>query len=302
MLPYFAITEKPGYSPLNEHLVARLAKKKTAIFCYLIDEITERVFASAENLRLVAQCAVGYDNIDVGAAGRHNVKVTNTPGVLTEATADAAWALIMAVTRHIVPADRFVRRGQFQGWRPNLFLGTGIQEKTLGIVGLGRIGLALACRAKTFGMKILYTATRSHPEAAQALDATYCALEVLLKYSDIISLHVPLTEHTRHLIGPREISMMKPNAYLINTARGPIVDERSLVRALKKGRLAGAGFDVYEHEPRLTPGLEKLSNVVLLPHIASATVETRLKMAHLAADNLIAYAQGRQPPNWVNRF
>jgi len=244
---------------------------------------------------------VGYNNVDVKAATGRGVPVTNTPGVLTETTADLAFTLILSVARRVAEGDRMVREGRFQFWAPFLFLGTEVTGKTLGIIGMGRIGKAVARRASGFAMRVLYyNQNRVSPSEEKEFHAEYADMKTLLASADFVSLHVPLNEKTRHLIGSAELALMKPAAFLINTSRGPVVDESALVSALKSGVIAGAGLDVYENEPALAPGLAELTNTVLLPHVGSATLETRTKMAMMATDNLIAGLTGRKPPNLVN--
>lgn len=276
-------------------------KEVEALICLLSVRITEEIMAAAPRLRIIANYAVGFDNIDVNAATKRHIYITNTPGVLTEATADLTWAALLALTRKVVPSDAFVRAGQFQGWHPTMFLGTDLFGKTLGIIGMGKIGQAVARRAAGFGMNVIY-----HDHALQGdinlglISAKVVGLEDLLRESDFVSLHTPLTTETRYLLNEDRLRLMKPTAYLINTARGPVVEERALVENLKNGKLAGAALDVYEHEPQLTPGLSALENVVLLPHLGSATVETRLQMAQMVAENIHAALQGKVPPNAVN--
>jgi len=259
----------------------------------------ELLEAAGPGLRVVANFAVGYDNIDLEACRRRGVRVTNTPGVLTDATADLAWALILATARRVVEGDRLVRSGQWRGWAPLQLLGLQLTGATLGLVGAGRIGTAVGLRSVGFRMNVLYV--DDHPSVAleEQVGARRVSLGELLPVVDILSLHVPLTPQTRHLMGPRELAAMKPTAILINTARGPVVDEAALVEVLRSGRLAGAGFDVYEHEPRLTPGLAELPNVVLLPHLGSATTATRHRMSQMVAENVLAVLAGREPPNPV---
>jgi len=276
-----------------------------AILCLLSETIDAQVMdAAGPCLRVISNMAVGYDNIDVPAATARGIIVTNTPDVLTDATADLAWALILAVARRVLEGDRFVREGHFRAWSPFMLLGRLVAGATLGIVGMGRIGQAVARRALGWNMKVLYVRQRgplSSQEIPPGADWECCAtLEELLARSDIVSLHVPLTDKTRHLIGERELALMKPGAFLINTARGPVIDEAALVRALQEGRLGGAGLDVYEREPELTEGLDELLNVVLLPHLGSATVETRSRMAELAARNAVAAIRGERIPHVVN--
>lgn len=271
------------------------------LLCMLSDAVDNVVLDRAPNLKVVSNCAVGFDNIDVEAATRRGILVTNTPGVLTNATADLAMALMLSVGRRVVEGDRRVRIGAFRNWAPFKFLGHEISGKTLGIIGLGRIGKAVARRAKGFEMPVVYYHRHRLPsDQEQALGVTYLPLEQVLSQADFVSLHVPLTPETHHLIGARELSRMKQGAYLINTARGPVVDEKALLSVLQEGKIAGAGLDVYEDEPRLTPGLVDLENVVLLPHVGSATVETRQRMAEMAADNLLAGLAGQKPPNCLN--
>jgi len=274
---------------------------RDGVLCLLTDKIDEEVFeAAGPQCKIFANYAVGYDNVQVEAATRRGIMITNTPGVLTETTADLAWALIFAAARRIVEADAFFRTGQWQGWGPLQFLGHDIYGATLGIVGAGRIGSAVARRAIGFGMRVLYADTQENVELEERLGAKRVELDELLRESDFVSLHVPLTEQTRHLIGNRELRLMKRTAYLINTSRGPVVDEAALVSALREGLIAGAGLDVYENEPAPAPGLTELPNVVCLPHLGSATEATRSKMATMAATNLVAGLRGERPPNLVN--
>ncbi|MFO0706004.1 MAG: D-glycerate dehydrogenase [Nitrospira sp.] len=269
-----------------------------AVICTLTDRIDDTLLATAARLKIVANYAVGYNNIDVPAAARRGIVVTNTPDVLTDATADLTWALILAVTRRVVEGDRWVRTGTWPGWAPTQMLGLDVTGKTLGIVGMGRIGQAVALRAQGFRMPVLYAAHRSieHPADARW---THAPLQEVLASADILSLHVPLTETTRHLIGQRELATMKPSSVLINTARGPVVDEAALLTALRNGTIAGAGLDVYEREPAIQAGLEGLSNVVLLPHLGSATQDTRIKMGMICVENVGAVLAGRPPLNPV---
>jgi glyoxylate reductase len=273
---------------------------RDALLTMLADRIDEALLdAAGPQCRCVANYAVGYDNIDVPAATRRSVIVTHTPGVLTETSADTAWALLMSVARRVVEADRFVRSGQWDGWGPLQYLGHDVHGATLGIVGAGRIGSAMARRGFGFGMTVLYVSRSDKPELDK-LGARRVELDELLSASDFVALHVPLTDATRHLIGAAQIARMKPSAYLINAARGPVVNEAALVDALRAGRIAGAGFDVYEHEPQLTPGLAALDNVVLLPHLGSATTATRTRMAMLAAGSIVEVLAGRVPANALN--
>lgn len=271
------------------------------------DRITCSMLSNARNLRIISQMIVGFDNIDIECATRLGVYVTNAPGIISEATADFTWALILATARRVVEADNYVRWGEWfrdrTPWHPLMFLGTLVYGKTLGIIGFGAIGRAVARRAKGFGMKILYyDIVRAPKEVEEELSAEYRDLESLLKESDIITIHTPLTKETYHLVNDERLKLVKKGVILINAARGPIVDTNALVRALSEGRIAGAGLDVFEEEP-LPPNhpLTMFKNVVLAPHIASATYESRLEMASKAAENLIAFAEGKVPPNLVNK-
>src|SRR5438874_11678004 len=263
--------------------------------------LTDEIMAAAPHLRVVANYAVGYNNVDLAAATRRGVLVTNTPGVLTEATADLAFALLLAVARRVVESDRFLREGKFKGWKADLLLGSDVYGRVLGIIGFGRIGQAMARRGLGFNMSILYSdARRVSPEVESQLRAQYVPLDELLRKADYVSVHADLNAQTRHLIGERELRLMGSEHYLINAARGPIVDEAALVRALREGWIKGAGLDVYEHEPRLANGLADCPNTVLLPHLGSATVTARNGMASTAARNMIEALEGRVPPNLVN--
>lgn len=284
----------------REELLERV-KGAHGLLTLLTEKIdAELMDAAGPQLKVVANMAVGYDNIDVEAATARGILVTNTPGVLTHATADHAWALLFAVARRIPEAERFLRSGKFKAWGPLMFLGADIVGRTLGVVGAGRIGQAMALKSRGFDMKVLYTDEVPNQTLEKELGARRVSLEELLQNSDFVSLHVPLLPSTRHLINAERLNLMKKTAYLINTSRGPVVDEAALVEALKNGVIAGAGLDVFENEPQVHPGLLELENVVLTPHIASATVETRAKMATMAAQNLIDALQGKVPQNLVN--
>jgi glyoxylate reductase len=281
--------------------IKKALKEAHALLCLLTDPVDEELLSNAPNLRIVANMAVGYDNIDLKAASRHGVMATNTPGVLTETTADLAWALILGVARRLTEADVFTRKKKFSGWEPMMFLGGDVHGKTLGIVGFGRIGHAVARRAAGFGMKVLYTdEIRASASIEKKLKAGYVPLGKLLRESDFVSLHVPLTKSTRHLIGTSQLKLMKKTAYLINTSRGPVINEAALVKALKGGIIAGAGLDVYENEPAMEKDLASLPNTILLPHIGSASIETRTKMALMAAENIVQALSGKKPPNLLN--
>lgn len=265
----------------------------------LVDRIDAEVFDSNPRLKLVANYAVGYDNIDVREATKKKVPVSNTPGVLTETTADLAWTLIMAVARRLVEADHFMRTGKYTSWAPMLLLGQDVNGKVLGVVGLGRIGYAVARRAMGFNMRVLYTDVERKPYDSE-VGANYVDMETLLREADFVTLHPFLDKGSRHLIDDRELKMMKRTAYLINTSRGPVVNEKALVKALKEGTIAGAGLDVYEREPEMEPELGRLANVVVLPHIASATIETRTAMGMIVVRNTLAVLRGEKPPTCVN--
>lgn len=293
------LLSRDGPPPRKKLLVA--LPRHEALLCLLTDRIDEEVISRNPNLKIIANYAVGFDNIDVAAATKAGIPVTNTPGVLTETTADFAWALLMSCARRIPEADRYTRAGKFRWWGPLLLLGQDVYGKTMGIVGFGRIGQAVAKRAKGFGMRILYhDVNRATPLAEQETGASFVPLADLLRESDFVSLHVNLTPQSRHLIGEKELRLMKPTAILVNTSRGPVVDEKALVRVLKERRIFAAGLDVYENEPKLAPGLARLPNVVLAPHIASASEETRGRMAEIAAKNILERLAGGRPPNVVN--
>ncbi len=296
-----AITVNPHDRPASRNELEKAVEGIDGLLCLLTDTIDEALLAKSPRLKVISNYAVGYDNIDLESCSKRKIAVTNTPGVLTEATADLAWALLMAAARRLVEADRYVREGRFKSWGPMLFLGREVNDKTLGVVGLGRIGRAVARRAGGFNMRVLYHGRhRVGAEEEYNLGVEYKPFEQLLKEADYISLHVPLNEETRHMIGAKELKLMKSSAILVNTSRGPVIDEKSLVRALKRNEIGGAALDVYEHEPVPAPGLTELPNAVLAPHIASATTETRTKMAVMAAENLLAGLKGEKIPNLVN--
>ena len=280
----------------REDLLALVAGAD-AVLTLLHDRVDEELLeAAGPQLRCVANVAVGYDNVDVAAAARRGVVVTNTPGVLDDATADLTLALLLAAMRRVAEGDRLVRSGRPWTWGMHFMLGSDLRGKLLGIVGLGGIGRKVAERARAFGMRIAYHSRHpAPPEVEAALGAERMRLEQLLAGADVLSLHCPLTPETRHLIGPDELAAMKPGAVLVNAARGPVVDEAALARALAAGEIAAAALDVYEHEPRVEPGLLELENVVLSPHLGSATVETRTAMAELAARNAISVLRGQGP-------
>ena len=282
------ISDFDGVLP-REQLLQKV-KGADAVLSLLTDKINAEFFdAAGPQLKIVANYAVGYDNIDIKAAAEQNVIITNTPEVLTESVAEHTIALIFAISRRIVESDQFMRDGKYFGWAPMMFLGNDLVNKTLGLVGLGRIGTAVVERIKDgFNMKILYYDVKRNEELEKKYNLEYRDLDSLLKESDFISIHVPLMPTTRHLIGEPQFKMMKKTAYLINTSRGPVIDEKALVAALKSGEIKGAALDVYEEEPKMASGLAELPNTVLTPHTASATEETRSAMAELAAKNIIA--------------
>ncbi len=300
MLSAYEVTIHPTDTALKPPQLGEACREAAGMLCVGV-KVNEEVLHLAPHLKVVANCAVGYDNIDLAACTRRGIVVTNTPGVLTDATADLAFALLLAAARRVVELDKAVRAGEWQRWEFSAFWSSEVHHKTLGIWGFGRIGQAVARRARGFGMKTLYYSRHRVAESIELeFEAKYVDRETLLRDSDFISLHVPHSAETQHLIGAKEFALMKPSAFLINTARGKIVDEAALVEALKSQRIAGAGLDVFEHEPHLHPELPLLENAVLLPHVGSATAETRLKMATCAADNLLAVLEGRRAPNVVN--
>lgn len=282
----------------EDELIDILSEADAAV-TMLSDPLTRKVLQSNPNLRVVANYAVGTNNIDLEAARELSIVVTNTPGVLTDATADLTWALILAVARHVVAGHEMVRDGRFTGWHALMLLGTSLRSRQLGIVGMGRIGHAVAERARAFGMSVVYSSRSRHLDSEQQHGSVRMPLSELLQTSDVVSLHCPLTPETRHMIDARAIATMKPGAYLINTARGPLVDEAALATALEKGQIRGAGLDVYEFEPEVEPRLRNLANVVLLPHLGSATEETREEMARMVATDIMAFFRGARPRNVV---
>jgi len=292
---YWAKPERP---PREE--VLRRVKDKEGLICLLTEKINDELLRAAPKLRIAANVAVGFDNIDVAACTKRGVVATNTPGVLDETTADFAWTLLMAVARRLGEGEALARSGNWKGWDLDQLVGTDVWGKTLGIVGFGRIGRAVARRASGFQMKVVYTdAVHATSEMEKELKAEFREMNALLAESDFISVHVPLLPETRGLFDAPKFHRMKPAAFVINTSRGPVVDEAALVAALESGKIAGAGLDVYENEPFIHPGLKR-ANVVLTPHIASASLETRTKMAFMAAENVVALFQGRRPANVLN--
>jgi glyoxylate reductase len=287
--------------PLAQEELINKVRGKDGLLCLLTDDINDTVLGASSQLKVVANVAVGYNNIDVQAATRRKILITNTPGVLDNTTADFTWCLLLASARRLAEAERYARAGKYTGWGIMLLCGEDIFGKTLGVCGLGRIGRGVAKRAQGFEMRILYTdAVRAPAEVEQELGAQFVDKEMLFRESDFVTLHVPLLPETHHYVSVKELKLMKPTAHLINASRGPVVDEVALAQALRERWIAGAGIDVYEHEPQLTAGLTELDNVTLAPHIASASVETRTKMAVMAATSLVEALQGRRPSNLVN--
>ena len=271
-----------------------------AVISYLTDRIDQDIIDRGTKLKIIANYGAGFNNIDVTYASERGIWVTNTPNVLHETTADLTWAMILGTARQIVSADRYTREGKFQGWGAKLFLGGDVYEKTLGIIGLGEIGRSVARRAIGFNMRTLYHQRNRLPkEEEKKLNVEYATFEKILRESDFLTLHVPLTEETEYMIGNDEIALMKKTAYLIHTARGKVIDDYALVAALREGRLAGAALDVYEAEPELTEGMRELDNLMILPHIGSASFETRDKMALLVADNILDALEGKTPRSLV---
>ncbi len=295
----FDLTVPPLDRPPNKQEILAGVRDAQAVICTLNERFDRDLLAAAPSLRVIANYAVGYNNIDMEAAKARGVIVTNTPDVLTNATADITWALILAVARRIVEGDHLVRQDRWTGWSPTQLLGVDLTGKSLGIIGMGRIGQAVARRARGFEMNVLYWSRSEHPLPSGNPAWQRVSFDDLLRRSDFLSLHVPLTQETTHLINAAALRLMKPTAFLVNAARGPVVDEAALVKALKEHRLAGAGFDVYENEPELHPGLRELSQVVLLPHLGSATTETRIKMGMMCVENVLAVLEGKPAPNRV---
>ena len=290
--------------PTTEEL-KKYASESEVLVTYLSDKIGPDIIDCAVNLKLIANYGAGFNNIDVEYASKKGIWVTNTPGVLHETTADLTWAMILGIARRIVPAERFTRENRFKGWQAKMYLGGDVYGKTLGIIGCGEIGSAVARRASGFRIRVLYCNRNRMPaEKEQELNAIYTPLEELLRLSDFVSVHTPLTEQTQYMIGKEQFLMMKPTAYFIHTARGKVVDDKALVEVLKEEKIAGAALDVYENEPEITEGMTELENLMLLPHIGSASYETRDKMAVLVADNVLDALAGKTPrclvPSWGN--
>lgn len=290
------------YAPPPKKTIIEKARNVDALVTLLSDKIDAEVFDAAPKLKMVAQLAVGFDNIDLKEATKRGIYVSNTPEVLTDSTADFAWALILAVARRVVEGDKYVRTGKWQvGWHPSMMQGRDVYGATIGVVGAGRIGYAVAKRATGFSMKIIFYDVIPRPEMERDFGAKRVDMETLLKESDFVSVHVPLMKETHHLINAERLKLMKKTAYLINNSRGPVVDEKALYDALKEGRIAGAGLDVFEQEPAPADNpLLKFDNVVVAPHISSASYETRSRMAEIVAENLIAFFEGKKPPTLIN--
>jgi glyoxylate reductase len=292
---------EPQTSRLSPAALRQAVVGKEGMVCLVTDQIDASLLEAGTSLKVVANVAVGYDNIDVRAATQRGIAVTNTPGAVTEATADLTWGLLLSIARRIPEGDRYIRAGKWHEWQFMFLLGGDVYDHTLGIVGMGRIGQAVARRAQGFGMRVLYHNRRRLDAAVEkALGATWVELPTLLQQADFVSVHVPLTAETTHLIGATELRLMRPTAYLLNTSRGAVIDETALVRALTEGWIAGAALDVFEREPEVPQVLLGLENVVLVPHIGSASVATRTRMAVMAAENLLAVMRGDRPPNVVN--
>lgn len=299
---YFAVTVFTKNRPVEEKEIINRIKDKVALISSLTDTINREILKNAQNLKIIANYAAGYNNIDIECATNYGIMVTNTPDVLTETTADLTFGMILAIARRIPQAEIFLRKGKFNGWSPMLFLGTDVHHKILGIIGLGRIGKAVARRAQGFGMKVYYyDKIKLSLKEEQDLNISYKPLNYILRIADFISIHTPLTSETHHLISEKEIALMKKTAFIINTARGPIIDEKALINGLKTKRIMGCALDVFENEPKVPAELLKMKNVLLLPHIGSATLETRTKMALVAAENIItALIRNKRPPNLIN--
>jgi glyoxylate reductase len=289
-------------NPVPRDTLLKKVKDIDGLLCLITEKINQEVFDAGKKLKVVSNYAVGFNNIDVEEASKRGIYVTNTPGILTETTADCAFALMMAASRRIVEGDKNIRaRKWVHAWGPRMFMGLDVHGKTLGIVGLGRIGVAMTKRAKGFEMKVVYYDPIRREDLEKEYDITYAPLNDLLTQADFVSIHVPLTNDTQHLIGNEQFKMMKRTAYLVNTSRGPVVEEKALYDALKAKRIAGAGLDVFEKEPiEAANPLIELDNIVMTPHIASASIDTRMAMAMMAATNLVSVLEGKEPPNPVN--
>jgi lactate dehydrogenase-like 2-hydroxyacid dehydrogenase len=296
----YDVEVNPENRVLRKEEIIEGVRGKDGLLCLLTDKIDKDVLLEEPNLKMVANYAVGFNNIDIKTATEKKIPVSNTPGILTDTTAELAWALILAVARRIAEDDRYTRAGKFSGWDPLLLLGMDLTKKTLAIIGAGRIGTAVGLKSRGFEMNVLYVDRTENNILEKKLGAKKVTLDEAIKKADVVSLHLPLIKDTRHMIGEKELQMMKETAILVNTSRGPVVDEQALIKALQKKWIFGAGLDVYENEPNVPLSLKKLDNVVLLPHVGSATFSTRSKMAVMAAENMIAGLKGNKPPNCVN--
>jgi gluconate 2-dehydrogenase len=298
---HFDVTDNQADTPMDAATLAATLADKTGVMTTLVDRVDAQLLSRCPQLKAVCNIAVGFNNIDIEACTRAGVMATNTPGVLDDSTADFTWALILATARRVVESDAHLRAGQWKGWYLKQFLGMDVHHATLGILGFGRIGRRVACRALGFDMTVLYhDGQKADADTERACKAAFVGMDELLARADILSIHVPYAPSTHHLMGAAELARMKPGAILIHAARGGVVDDAALVAALKSGRLAGAGLDVYENEPALNPGFIGLPNVVLTPHIASSSAATRHAMALLAAQNLVAALTTGDPPNLLN--
>ncbi len=303
LAPYCDLRTNQTESLPTAEVLKKHVSESVAIVTFLSDKIDQDIIDCGQSLKLIANYGAGFNNIDVAHAAKKGIWVTNTPGVLHETTADLTWAMILGAARRIVPAERFTRENRFKGWQAKMYLGGDVYGKTLGVIGCGAIGSAVARRASGFNMRVLYhNRNRLSEEKERDLNAIYTPLEELLRQSDFVTVHAPLTEATQHMIGKEQFLMMKPTAYFIHASRGKVVDDQALVKALKAGEIAGAALDVYENEPALSQGMTELENLMLLPHIGSASHETRDKMADLVADNVLDALAGKTPsclvPGW----
>lgn len=299
---YYDVKIRNRKTAITKKELIKEVKKCNALLCLLTDKVDEQVIKANPKLKVISNYAVGFDNIDVEAATKYKIPVANTAGVMSHVVAEHAIGLVIAITKRIVESDKFTRQGRYKGWDPMLFLGHSLRGKTLGIVGYGRIGSITAEIAhKGLKMNVVYYSRNRKKDLEKDHRSKFVYLNELMKNSDIISLHVPLTKETKHMINAKRLALMKRSAYLINTARGPVVDEKALLNVLKSRKIAGAALDVFEHEPKITKGLEKLNNIIMTPHIASAALEAREKMSEVAAKNIIAVLQGKQPVSIVNK-
>jgi glyoxylate/hydroxypyruvate/2-ketogluconate reductase len=298
---HFEVTDNQADAPMDAATLTAKLADKAGVMTTLVDRVDENLLTRCPNLKAVCNIAVGFNNIDLAACSKAGVMATNTPGVLDDSTADFTWALILSTARRVVESDAHLRAGQWKGWYLKQFLGVDVHHATLGILGFGRIGRRVARRALGFDMKVLYhDGLKADAEIERSCNAAFVSMDELLARSDILTIHVPYAPSTHHLVGARELAKMKPGAILIHAARGGVVDDAALIAALKSGRLAGAGLDVYENEPNLNPAFVSLQNVVLTPHIASSSAATRHAMALLAAQNLVAALTTGKPPNLLN--